>query len=395
MNISLFLQFTLSIFISVASSSLSAPRSATANIGSIHLPRNLSAPSPLPVYPVKCLPRPKVDTFNPSDCSYLINEVILRQPDVFQERNFHKFTYKNEHGGNVRSRWVHNSCEVILEGGVDCAFKVKVSFFNIALSANKILAECVIGFSDPIGGLSMIGYPNDRYYIILKGHLDATSTFVVSNNSDVSEKPATSVSKRRSRSQDRSENGAGLRGPGTRDPLRGTSRISNAPGRTSSNSTPTVSNHSPSSTPEYPVRCFNPLILVLPPATATDCSFIINHIILRLFNPMTAFTFGFTDEAEINLMKPWYRKWQQGRCMISVMNNDATQRDRFRMIDVARTARRVSTQCVVATERKMGGVANVGTDGRGFYVYVGGPLDSKFALKDEVLFNKSSGMTVL
>lgn len=77
--------------------------------------------------------------------------------------------------------------------------------------------------------------------------------------------------------------------------------------------------------------------------------------------------------------------------MVSVKNNDESRVDTFRMLDVASTARRISIQCLVDTQDKIGGVAYVGTDGRGFYIYVGGPLDSSPGFDDVMLLRGSTG----
>lgn len=75
--------------------------------------------------------------------------------------------------------------------------------------------------------------------------------------------------------------------------------------------------------------------------------------------------------------------------MISVKNNDEAQVDTFSLLDVATTARMISTKCLVHAQPKIGGVATIGTDGRGFYVFVGGPVVSNPALSDTMLLRES------
>lgn len=77
--------------------------------------------------------------------------------------------------------------------------------------------------------------------------------------------------------------------------------------------------------------------------------------------------------------------------MISIKNNDVASVDTFRMLDVAATVRRISMECLVDTEVKIGGIAYIGTHGRGFYVYVGGPLDSSPGLDDVLLLREHAG----
>lgn len=76
--------------------------------------------------------------------------------------------------------------------------------------------------------------------------------------------------------------------------------------------------------------------------------------------------------------------------MIMVKNHDEGQIDIFRLFDVATTARRIITRWLIDTQTKVGGVAIIGTDGRGFYVFVGGPLVSNAALSDAMLSRDST-----
>ena len=101
-------------------------------------------------------------------------------------------------------------------------------------------------------------------------------------------------------------------------------------------------------------------------------------------------TFGFTDAADVNLLKPEYRAWQYEQCVISVKNHNVAQVDTFRLLDLATTARRISIQCLVNTQDKLGGVANIGTDAREIYVYVGGPLISSPSLSNLLLSSEST-----
>ena len=171
-----------------------------------------------------------------------------------------------------------------------------------------------------------------------------------------------------------------------RDPLGGVSRGANHPAITSNSTIGTTLSAG------YPVQCFNPRVVSLQPAAATDCNFIINQIILRLFDPTRQLTFGFVDDVDVNLSKPEYRQWQYGQCLISIKNPNVFQSDTFRLLDVATTARRITMQCVVDTQEKIGGTAKIGTVGRGFYVSVGGLLAASPLLSDVMLFRESTGV---
>lgn len=331
----------------------------------------VTTPEPYPAYPVRCLNLPLSPKVTPADCGYLINDNILDSHDVFKRRAFFNRSYKTEAGGYRRARWWHGSCDVSVEGhSADIAM---LSFFDIALVANKVVHECIDGVRGPKGGLSLIGDPQNVYVLTLHGlRYNGVSAEVF----NISHQPAASISKRAIGSQSEPESVRASHKVETSDLATGASRLSDRPAVASNVpltiGTPTA----------YPVHCFSPLIVHVPPATAADCSYIINYVILRLFDPTRQLTFGFTDAADINLSKPEYRRWQHGECAISVKNHDEGQSDVFSLLDVATTARRISTQCLVNTRVKLGGVASIGTEERGFHVYVGGPLAVESGLSD-------------
>ena len=258
-----------------------------------------------------------------------------------------------------------------------------LSFFDVALTANKIIQECVDNVKYPLGGLSLIGNVGDGLDVVLRGSGALGS--VSEKGPSISHQPAMGVSRRAIRHQGDMENAEAPQGIETRDPLRGVSRVANHPVVASNAAL------SAAALPTYAVKCFNPLIVSIPPAVATDCSHIINKVILRLSDPTRELTFGFTDAADINLSKPEYRKWQHGQCMISLKSDYEDQMDKFRLLDVAMTARRVVTNCVVNTKDKIGGISNIGTEGRGFYVYVGGPLVPALGVSDVLLLPGNNG----
>ena len=243
-----------------------------------------------------------------------------------------------------------------------------LSFSDVAFTAVNIFSECVSGVRNPIGGVSVVGTPDLEFVVMVQGYMASGS--ISAKEVRVSRETAEAVAGRAMRSPDSSEHTEVPQGVEIRDSTRETSSLSVVP-VVASNFT-----LSPSAPPEYPIHCFKPFILVLPPAVATDCRRIIRDTILHLADPTQQLTFGFTDAADINLSKPEYREWQHGQCMISVINNNMAQMDEFRLIDVANNARRITWQCLVVAPEKIGGVTSVGTNGRGFYVYVGGLLDS-------------------
>lgn len=372
----LFLLLTLFLYVFTTSALPSGARGSSfaTRKTNINISTSIGAtPEPYPAHPVRCLNLALAPIVTPADCGYLINDKILRLPDVFKKRVFSNRSYKTDAGGYHASLWRHRSCGVTVEGyGSDTAM---LSFFDIALAANKIVYECIDGVRNPKGGFSLIGDPSNSHVLTLhRIQFNDVSAEIF----NISHQPAASISKRAIGSQSEPESAGASQKVETSDLATRASRLSD---RSAVASNVTLTAGTPTA---YPVHCFSPLIVHLPPATAADCSYIINYIILRLFDPTRQLTFGFTDAADINLSKPEYRRWQHGECTISVKNYDEGQSDVFSLLDVAATARRISTQCLVDTRVKLGGVASIGTEERGFYVYVGGPLAVESGLSDPI-----------
>lgn len=370
-----FLILTLSLYVFTTSALPSGPRASS--IGTrkptITIPSSIeTTPEPYPAYPVRCLNLPLAPTVTPADCGSLLNDNILELPDVFKKRAFFNRSYKTDAGGHARARWWYGSCEVSVEGhGSDT---LMLSFFDVALMANKVVYECVQGVRGSKGGLSLIGDPNNVYVLTL--HAFNRFSGVSAEIFNISHQPAASLSKRAVGSQAEPESAGAPQGVETSDLATGVSRLSDHPAVAPNVTLPA---RAPTT---YPVHCLGPLNTHLQPTAAADCSYIINHVILRLFDPTRPLTFGFTDAADINLSKPEYQRWQRGKCAISVTNNDEGQSDMFSLLDMATTARRIGAKCLVNREAQLGGVASIGTEGRGFLIDVGGPLAVESGLQD-------------
>ncbi|CAF9934810.1 hypothetical protein IMSHALPRED_009843 [Imshaugia aleurites] len=355
---------------------------ATVDIDNSTSETNIATPNPLLEHDVTCLTNRITPTLDPADCGFILNVKLLQLPKIFKPRMFRHSSYMTDAGEYARSRWQEGHCEVTVHGprhGIRM-----LTIYDVAVTANNILIKCVTDVFAPKGGLSPIGDVIAGFHVILRGY-DAEAS-ISADNSSVARQPAVSVSRRGSISRHRSEEPAKSQAVDIRDPQMGVPRVANDPAVTS-NFTIDIA-----PTARYPVNCFNPLIHYLQPAAATDCIYIINQIVLRLFDPTRQLLFGFTDADDINLSKPEYQKWQYGQCLISVRNRNVFQSDTFRLLDVAGTARRITMQCVVDTQEKIGGTAQIGTQGRGFYVYVGGLLASSPALSDAMPLRSPGGV---
>ena len=357
-----------------------------------------------PVYPTTCFPPPShgaprsasdvADIL--SDCFWIINMVLLRLDSLlFQDLNFNYNSFVDQSGTRYLSQWQHGQCTINV-GSVKQWEKQTLQLFNVVLAANKILRECVEDQHIPGGGITSIGSPDSSFYVGVVGSTDNDATHEFNNSSSsnlhlsgediqrtllhtnpnaessveshdttdsaISLPPSVSVEKRASNPQQRSS--------------LSTHTQSLAQREAASNSNLNLSSTNLSSRldapPDYPVHCFNPYSIKLKLAAAEDCQFVISNIILRYPYPMNPQTFGYTSSADIDLSLPENEKWIFRDCVMFVRNTNKTRTDTFRMVDVALTAHRIMTQCIVGVKYPVGGTADVGPVADNFYVGVGG-----------------------
>lgn len=101
--------------------------------------------------------------------------------------------YRTISGGNALSRWNYRSCEVTVEGHKR-GRQLWMTFVDVALAANKIVAECVADRGDPIGGESAIGDEELGFTITVRGTGDYEGGFA--GNASAAYRPAGDVSRR-------------------------------------------------------------------------------------------------------------------------------------------------------------------------------------------------------
>ena len=359
-----------------------------------------------PVYSTVCLPVPwpgrqvkPSDIPNIlSDCSWIINKDLLQQHDLlFQNLVFRYNDFEDRSGKRYPSLWQHGQCSILITNGGRYTVEV-LQLFNIVLSANKILKECIEDKQIPQGGsipIGAIGLSDMGFRVMVIGSSDieavnAPNLSLLSNlnpsgrdikrsllhttsdtepsigdsaaNQPTISPPDVGMEKRASDSHHRSSlststqslkpGGAG-RTLNLIAPLANLSRSVKAP-------------------PDHPVDCFNPYSVKLQNADKEDCDFIINEIILRYPNPMSEQTFGYGPSADFDLSLPENQKWIYGSCVIFVRNSVGTRRDTFRLVDVALAAHRIVKECIVGARYPIGGTADVGPVANNFYVGVGG-----------------------
>lgn len=129
-----------------------------------------------PVYPTVCVPPPRGILPRPSDlsiilsdCSWIINEDLLREDSLlFQNLVFNRNSFRSQSGRRYPSRWERGLC--VIE--VSCVDKLKLQtlqLFNVVLAANKILKECIEDQGVSQGGTVPIGPPNSSFYVSVLG----------------------------------------------------------------------------------------------------------------------------------------------------------------------------------------------------------------------------------
>ena len=293
-------------------------------------------------------PDSKLPYANAEDCDFIINNVIVAMKEPFEEQTW---GYTDDEDNNLslpKYRWIFKDC-LIRVSDID---KDQVDFFSpveVAQAAQKVLQDCVTGAKVPLGGVIGIGHLEIpiNFFVAVSGSTKPSGQSL--GNNTVLSLPRDGLHTLESR--------ASLISP-------------------QEETTPGISTERLNAGEEFPVSCFDPgSVHRLKHTVAADCVVIVNELILRLPNPMLEQTFGFTDADDINLTDKNNARWTHGRCTVFITALATTDRDRFRYIDVARTALRITEKCVEGSKYAIGGTAAIGTMLNHFYIGVGGVGD--------------------
>ena len=169
---------------------------------------NATAPTPLTTDSIECLKKHRPPYLLRPDCRYILDEILLRQPNVVRPRIFKHNTYETDSGTYARSRWFYRTCEVEIYGNRKA--RQAMSFLDIATVVRQIFEKCVDKFVIPVGGLSLIGDESNGFHVILQGVSESLSAA----NSSLSRSPGISVAKRAMRSPSNLEKSAESQGHG-------------------------------------------------------------------------------------------------------------------------------------------------------------------------------------
>lgn len=296
------------------------------------------------------------------DCASVLNDIILRLNGPFDQRAFCRTFYMNSVGQWIRARWVFGQCTIYVRSAQNAPVGM-FSFFDVALTTNLILSDCLTSRRRGQGGQMPIGSPEQSFYVSVQGQFSDNEVNAI-NETDILGLPDSEVSKQ------------------TSNPRRGLRSLTDLQSRHPNAEAALASSHealSPSNSSgnleaetDPDIDCF-PRQSRLPDANADDCNFIINEIILRMKDPFQAKTWGFTDTVDINLSRSQYQ-WMFKDCFMRVKNIDEAAVDTFRPVDVAEVAQNIVQKCIVDTKERLGGNADVGQLAfpRSFYVVVSG-----------------------
>lgn len=279
------------------------------------------------------------------DCEFIINYLILGMKDPFRVQTWGFRDSVDINLSLPKYHWDFQACDIRVEN----LHKMHIDSFrpvDVALVAQRIVQKCIVDTKERLGGDAGIG------------HLPVPATFYITvsgsaNTGDMSLGNSTVISLQSNR--------------------RHTFESRTSPNLAQENAISNIATEGLEAGETYPVHCFNPTRSPsMKPAIASDCSFIINEIILRLPEPMTVRSFGFTDAEDINVSEPENSHWVYGQCVVFLRNINQTSRDLFRFLDVAYAAQRIVNECVEGTKYAPGGTTDIGTIEDNFYVAVGG-----------------------
>ena len=314
------------------------------------------------------------------DCSYLLNDVILRLDGVFDRRSFNSRAYMNLDGTWTPSRWAYGEC-MIRTGSTRRTALDMFTLFEVALTANKILIDCVTSWRGRQGGIMPIGSRGKMLYV----DLQTKAEYLSIKDSGGAEGSVSGSNEVSNHALDAKRVVQGSMDLHKRESVSSAALMDLDQATAVSGPLGYLS-----ATVDHEIDCFPPES-PLPGSFVKDCEFIINNIIVALKDPLWEQSWGFTDDVDINLSLP-ENIWVYEGCAIRVQNLDDRQVDRFRPVDVALLAQSIVQKCIVETKNGLGGNADIGhlPTPESFYVVVTGTLKSGHSLKNGTVLSLPS-----
>lgn len=139
------------------------------NVSQANIANSLSV---LPTYPVDCFGPESPFALHiavAADCEFVINEMILRLPNPMQKQKFgfNDSADLNLHAPENRN-WFHGGCVICLSSQ-DETEEDTFRPVDVAMVAQRIVQECVIGSKVALGGTASIGSILKDFYIVIGG----------------------------------------------------------------------------------------------------------------------------------------------------------------------------------------------------------------------------------
>ena len=122
--------------------------------------------------PVRCFDPSFVHRLQPatvSDCHFIIDEIILRLPDLMREQSF-GYTSAEDVDLTIREngQWIFAGC-VIFVGTADKQGRDHFRYVDVAVQAKRIIEQCVEGSKYARGGTAGVGRIEDTFYVTVGG----------------------------------------------------------------------------------------------------------------------------------------------------------------------------------------------------------------------------------
>ncbi|KAL9071496.1 MAG: hypothetical protein Q9161_004213 [Pseudevernia consocians] len=139
-----------------------------------------------------------VNTDVPTDCAFVLNEILLKEGSVFEALLFSNESYQTAAGVQAPSQWRYGQCQVSVNGRLGA--RENLTLFDIALTANRILSICDLEVSPARGGMSLIGDVMNGFFVNVEGYAPKRYGGAV-NVTSIDSQPVTASSERGPESQ--------------------------------------------------------------------------------------------------------------------------------------------------------------------------------------------------
>ena len=123
-------------------------------------------------HPVRCFDPSYVRRLRPasvSDCNFIIDEIILRLPNLMREQSF-GYTSAEDIDLSVKEngQWTHGQCFIFVKG-IEMQGRDEFRYVDVAIAAKRITEECIEGSKYGLGGTTGVGKIKAEFYVTVGG----------------------------------------------------------------------------------------------------------------------------------------------------------------------------------------------------------------------------------